>query len=78
MAANDDVYISRNIVRSILTERWPAKCASREKAPLWVESVLDAGTCAVLEMKSNGPGKTKSKIVPLPQNAGWTMATWQL
>lgn len=64
MAENDDVCVPRNIVRKVLKERWPADCASRGQAALWIEGAIDAGI--VIETKRSD---TKAKILFLPENS---------
>ena len=70
MAANDDVCVPRNILKKALQERWPMYAVSRGQADSWIEGAVGAGI--ICEMKRSD-GKTKAKILCLPENARWAM-----
>jgi hypothetical protein len=69
MADNDDVFVPRGILRKSLLERWSTECSSRAQASLWIDVALDANTIHEGRRKV---GKTKAKIMFLPENLKWT------
>jgi hypothetical protein len=44
MAANDDVYVAKNILRNALMLRWPDQCPSKRHAALWIQETLVSDT----------------------------------
>jgi hypothetical protein len=44
MAANDDVYVAKSILRKALKLRWPDQCPSNRRAALWIQEVLASDT----------------------------------
>ena len=69
MAENDDICVPRNVLKKVLQRRWPLDAVSHGQADSWIEGAIETGV--ICEMKRS-EGKTKNKVIFLPENECWT------